>query len=137
MNEEKSMIEYKESKGIFGWLKSKFEKFKEKLRTAKDMPESKKDGIEGQELFEEDLDKVQGGIPLEAVNLEELKSDLGITEPKPWNLTEEEQEIVEDGYEEVRATYNQPEQEEQELFEEDLDKITAGHPIIEDDEYSI
>ncbi len=63
-------------------------------------------------------------------------ADLGITEPKTWNLTKEEQELVEDGYEEIRATYNQQEQEEQELFEEDLDKITAGHPIIDEDEYS-
>ena len=135
MNEEKSMVEYKESKGILGWLKSRFEKIKEKFRTTRNEQRENKENREEQELFEEDLDKVPGGIPFEAVNMEELKVDLGLTEPKSWNLTEEEQEIVEDGYEEIRASYNQQEQEEQELYEEDLDQITAGHPIV-DDEYS-
>ena len=136
MNEEKAMVEYKESKGIFGWLKSKFEKLKERFNTKRNEQGKNKENQEEQELFEEDLDNVPGGIPLEVVDIEELKADLGITEPKSWNLTEEEQELVEDGYEEIRASYNQQEQDEQELFEEDLDKITAGHPIIEDDGYS-
>ena len=131
MNEEKSMIEYKESKGIFEWLKSRFEKLKERFKHTKDSKELKTERQDEKELFEEDLDKVPGGIPLEAVDIEELKADLGISEPKSWNLTEEEQELVEDGYEEIRATYNQ---EEQELFEEELDEVKAGFPIVEDEQ---
>ena len=138
MNEEKSMVEYKESKGILGWLKSKFEKLKERFSSTRKTEESKKESQDEQELYEEDLDNVLAGIPFEPelVNIDELIKDLDIEEPKSWNLTEEEQELVEDGYEEIRASYNQQEQDEQELFEEDLDKITAGHPIIEDDEHS-
>ena len=136
MNEEKSLTEYKESKGLFQWLKSKFEKLKERFRSTRNMEELKNESQGGQEFFEEDLDKVTGGIPLKTVDKEELMADLGISEPNSWNLTEEEQEIVEDGYEEIRKANSQAEQDGKELFEKDLDNVTAGHPIIEYDEYS-
>ena len=125
MNEEKSMVEYKESKGILGWLKSKFEKFKERFSPKTNIEEVKNTDKDEQELFEEDVDKVEGGSPFEAVDIEGLKADLGIAEPKSWELTEEEKAIA-----------NSPIEHEEELFEEDLDKITAGHPIIDEDEYS-
>lgn len=135
MNEDKSMTEYKENKGIFQWLKSKLEKLKEKFRPK---VEPKKDIEEGPGLTAEQLDVVQGGFPDRSVlDYEELGEKINnLQEPTSWNLTEEEQEIVEDGYQEIKARYSQYEQEEQELFEEDLDKITAGHPIIDEDEYS-
>ena len=129
---EKQLTEYKERNGMFQWLKSKFEKLKEKFRPTRDT-QIKSENEDSQELFEEELDEVKGGIPIKVVDKEELMSDLKITEPKSWNLTEAEQEIVEDGYEEIRESYDQQEQDEQELFEEDLDKITAGHPIIDDE----
>ena len=126
MNEEKSMVEYKESKGIFGWLKSKFENLKERFSTTRKTEESKKESQEEQELYEEDLDNVLAGIPFEPelVNVDELINDLSKEEPKSWELTDEEKEIA-----------NSP-IEHDELTEEDLDQITAGHPIIEDDEHS-
>lgn len=134
MNEDKSMIEYKEGKGIFQWLKSKFEKLIEKFRPK---VEVKKDIEEGSGFTAEELEAVQGGFPDRSVlDYEELEAKINnLQEPSSWNLTEEEQEIVDEGYEEIRARYSQQEREEQELFEEDLDKITAGHPIIDEDEY--
>ena len=135
MNEEKSMTEYKEQKGIFQWLKSKFEKLKEKFRPTKNVQEIKNESQDGQELFEEDLDKVKGGIPLKTVDKEELMADLGI-EPKSWELTEEQLDEIKAGYPNVNPEQYQQKQDEQELSEEELDKITAGHPIIDDDEHS-
>lgn len=120
MNEEKAMTEYKEQKGLFQWLKSRFEKLKERFKP-KPKTETKKESQEGQELFEEDLDKVKGGIPLKSVDIEELKADLGIIEPKYWELTEEQKEFANS-------------QSEQELSEEELDEVKAGFPIVEDDQ---
>lgn len=90
------------------------------------MQEVKKESQEEQELSEEELDKVLGGIPFdpELVNVDELMNDLTMEERKSWELTDEEKEIA-----------NSP-IEQDELTEEDLDKITAGHPIIEEDENS-
>ena len=126
MNEEKSMIEYKETKGILGWLKSKFEKIKERFSPKASIEEVKKTNQEEQGLTAEELDKVLAGIPFdpELVNVDELIESLSKEEPKSWELTEEEKEIA-----------NSPIEHDDELFEEDLDKITAGHPIIDDDEY--
>lgn len=128
MNEEKSMVEYKESKGILGWLKSKFEKLKERFSPTRNEQGENKENQEEQELSEQELDTVLAGLPFEPelVNVDELINDLAMEEPKSWELTDEEKEIA-----------NSPIQhDEDELTEEDLDKITAGHPIIEDDEYS-
>ena len=133
MKEEKEMVEYKESRGIFGWLKSKFEKLKDRFSPK---TEIKRQDEEGPGLTAEQLEVAKGGYPDTSVlDFEELESKINnLQEPKSWNLTEEEQEIVDGGYEEIRASYNK--KDEQEMFEEDLDKITAGHPIIEEDEYS-
>ena len=125
MKEDKSMIEYKESKGILQWLKSKFEKLKEKFRPK---VEVKKDIEEGPGFTEEQLEVAQGGFPDRSVlDYEELEEKINnLQEPKSWELTEEE-----------RKSANSPiEKGEEELFEEDLDKITAGHPIIDEEEYS-
>ena len=103
MNEEKSMVEYKESRGIFGWLKSKFEKLKEKIKPTKNISKTSNKINEGQELFEGDLDKVNCAIPFEFVDENELMSDLGIKEPKSWDLTKEQKEVVEEGFEEIRT----------------------------------
>lgn len=124
MNEDKSMIEYKEHKGIFQWLKLKFEKLKEKFRPK---VEAKKDIEEGPGFSPEELEVVQGGFPDRSVlDYDELEARINnLQEPKSWELSEEEKKIA-----------NSPiEKEENELFEEDLDKITAGHPIIDEDEY--
>ena len=127
MREEKSMVEYKESKGILGWLKSKFEKLKERFSQKTNIDEVKETNQEEQGFTAEELDKVLGGIPFdpELVNVDELIGDLSKEEPKSWELTEEEKKIA-----------NSPIEHDDELFEEDLDEITAGHPIIDDDEYS-
>ena len=132
---EKQLTEYKEQKGLFQWLKSKFEKLKEKFRPK---VEAKKDVEDGPGFTEEQLEVVQGGFPDRRVlDYEELEAKVNnLQEPNSWDLTEEEQEIVEEGFKEIRATYNQDEKEEDELFEENLDKITAGHPLIDEDEYS-
>ena len=132
MNEDKSIIEYKEQKGIFQWLKSKFEKLKEKFRPK---AESKKDIEDGPGFTEEQLEVVQGGFPDRSVlDYEELEAKVNnLQEPNPWDLTKEEQEIVEKGFEEIRTANNK---EEDELFEENLYEAKAGHPIIDEDEYS-
>ena len=44
MNEEKSMIEYKEPRGLFQWLKSRFEKIKEKFRPKEKVQERRTQG---------------------------------------------------------------------------------------------
>lgn len=125
MNEEKSMVEYKESKGILGWLKSRFEKIKEKFRPSRNQQDLTKQNQEEQELSEQELDKVLAGLPFEPelVNVDELMEDLGMEERKSWELTDEEKEIA-----------NSPiEHDKDELTEEELEQITAGHPIIDDD----
>ena len=79
-------------------------------------------------MAEEELDRVLAGLPFEPelVNVDELMKDLGMEERKSWELTDEEKEIA-----------NSPiEHNEDELTEEELEQITAGQPIIEDDEYS-
>ena len=119
--DEKQLTEYKEQKGIFQWLKSKFEKLKEKFMPKRSMQELKNESQDDQELFEADLDQVQGGIPLSAVDIEELMADLGNTEPKSWELTEEQLEEV-----------NKKEVND-ELSEEELDEVKAGQPIIDEE----
>ena len=131
MNEEKSMIEYKESRGLFHWLKSRFEKIKEKFRPKEEVQETKEQ--EEGELFEEQLDEVLAGRDPNLIDFEEEKAKIDKLDHKPWELTEEQKQVVEEGYEQLRK---RAERSEDELHEDDLDKITAGHPIIEDDEYS-
>jgi len=134
MNEEKSMVEYKESRGILGWLKSKFEKLKDKFRPTKNIEEPKKQNPEDGELSVEQLDEVMAGIDPNLIDFEEVKAKIDNLETKSWELTEEEQIPVQEGFEEIRARSNQ--QEEQEMSLKELNKITAGHPIIDEDEYS-
>lgn len=62
MDEEKSMIEYKESKGIFQWLKSKFEKLKEKFRPKAN--EIKTDEVLEESLSEEELENTMAGFDI-------------------------------------------------------------------------
>ena len=118
--DEKQLTEYKEPKGILQWLKSKFEKLKEKFRLTKNV-EVKSANEFGEELSEDELDKVRGGIPLKAVDLEELMADLGNVEPKSWELTEEQLEEV------------NKEQDNDELSEEELDEVKGGQPIIDEE----
>jgi len=132
MNDEKSMIEYKESKGILGWLKSKFERLKEKFRTKEKVQETKEQ--EEGELSVEQLKGVMAGIDPNLIDFEEEKAKIDNLETMSWKLTEEDQIPVKEGFEEIRARNNK---QKGELTLEELDKITAGHPIIEDDEYSI
>ena len=131
MNEEKQLTEYKESKGIFNWLKSKFEKLKEIFSSKKNLEsEQEKQDWSKDELTEEELDDVKGGIPIptKVVDKEELMADLGIKEPKSWELTKSEQEAAN-----ARDTEKTPDLEEGELTEEELDEIKGGQPIIDEE----
>ena len=133
--EEKSLEEYKEQKGIFQWIKSTFAKLKERFRPTKNVGETQNTRQEEGELSEEQLDSVKAGYPDHSVlDFDELEAEIDGLKPKSWDLTTEEQEKVEEGYEEIRAAYDQPKQDEQELTEEELDDVKAGQPII-DDEY--
>lgn len=135
--EEKSLEEYKEQKGLFQWLKSTFEKLKERFRPTKNVGKFQKTSQEEGELSEEQLDSVKAGYPDHSVlDFDELEAEIdNLVEPKSWDLTPEQHEKVEEGYEEIRTANNQVEQGEHELSEEELDAVKAGQPII-DDEYS-
>lgn len=127
MKEEKAITKYEEPKGLIQWLKSKFEKLKQKFKV---VPQAQKANFEGDELSEDELDKVKAGFSLKEVDMEELMADLGMKDSKSWDLTKEQKNNVEKGYEEIKAS------DEHELSEEELDKVIAGQPIIDDDEYS-
>ena len=130
MNEEKSMVEYKEQKGIFQWLKSKFEKLIEKFRPTQENP--KKQINEQGELSVEQLDDIRAGVHPNAINFEEKQTEINNLEPKPWELTEQQMETVEQGYTDIRTRSTE---QEKDLSEEELDKITAGQPRSDDNEY--
>lgn len=137
MKEEKAITKYEEPKGLIQWLKSKFEKIKQKFKI---MPKGQNDNVEKgyeeikssdeHELSEEELDKVKAGFSLKEVDMEELMADLGMKDLKSWDLTKEQKNDVEKGYEEIKAL------DEDELSEDELDKVIAGQPLIEDDEYT-
>ena len=114
MNEDKSMVEYKEQKGLLNWLKTKFESFKEKFGFKKQVQQNN----ESKELTEEELDKVTAGYPSQDVEQNE----------KSWVLTEEQ-----------KREANEPttKNDSTELSIEELDKITAGVPIVEEDDLSL
>lgn len=132
--EEKSLTEYKERKGFFQWIKSRFEKLKERFSPAKKVDEHQKENQNGPGFTPEDLDVVTAGYPNPSVlDFDEQKAKIdNLVEPKPWELTPEQHEKVEEGYEEIRAESNQ---DEQELTVEELDEVMAGQPRV-DDEYS-
>jgi len=135
--EEKSMIQYKEPKGPFQWLKTQFKKLKEIFGPK---PEVKKGINQGPGLTPEQLEVAEGGFPDRSVldydELEAKKNSLQeLEEPKSWDLTGEEHKIVEEGYEKIRATNSQATQGEQdlepdELSQEDLDKVNPYQPGI-------
>jgi len=134
MNEEKSMIEYKGPKGIFQWLKSKFERLKERFSTNKNAKEIKEEIQDGVELAPEQLTQeiLQIGVPQKFINAEESKAKIDSLKSNPWTLNEEEKKEVEKGYEDI----NNNNQENGEILLEDADKIIAGHSIIEEDGFS-
>ena len=114
MKEENALVEKKEPKGLFQWLKSKFEQLKEKFSTAKNVEQESQEIPEG-EMSLNELDEIKAGIPLEALNNDEQK---------PWDLTQEQKETVEKGYEEIKN----------EMSLEELDNVKAGQPTIDDNE---
>lgn len=131
MNEEKSMTEYNEKKGLFQWIKARFEKLKEKFRPKKEI---KKEFNEGPGITAEDLDVVKGDYPNPSVlNFDELEAEINnLEEKRTWELTEEEKLPVQEGFEEIRARNNNSVKDGQELLQEELDNITAGYPIIDE-----
>lgn len=134
--EEKSLKEYKEQKGFVQWIKSTFEKLKERFRPTRNVGQVQNTNSKEGELSEEQLDNVKAGYPdPNILDFDAIKSEidnLQVSEPKTWDLTPEEQQKVEEGYEEIRTTNNQ---DEQELTAEELDDVKAGRHII-NDEYS-
>lgn len=135
--EEKSLTEYKEQKGFFQWIKSRFEKLKERFSSVKKVDEHQKESQDGPGFTPEDLDVVKGGYPNHSVlDFDALEAEIdSLVEPKTWELAPEQHEKVEEGYEEIRTAHNQPKQDEQELTVEELDEVKAGKPRV-DDEYS-
>lgn len=119
MKEENALVEKKEPKGLFQWLKSKFEQLKEKFSTAKNVEQESQEIPEG-EMSPNELDEIKAGIPLEALNNDEQK---------PWDLTQEQKETVEKGYEEIKNEMSQGE-----MSLEELDNVKAGQPTIDDNE---
>ncbi len=119
MKEENALVEKKEPKGLFQWLKSKFEQLKEKFSTAKNVEQESQEIPEG-EMSLNELDEIKAGIPLEALNNDEQK---------PWDLTQEQKETVEKGYEEIKNEMSQGE-----MSLEELDNVKAGQPTIDDNE---
>lgn len=82
---------------------------------------------EGPGLTPEQLKVAEGGYPDTSVlDYDKLEAKINnLEESKSWDLTEEQQEVVEEGYEEIKARNNQQEQEElapDELIAEQLDK---------------
>ena len=131
--EEKSLTEYKEQKGFFQWLKSRFEKLKERFSPVKKVDEHQKESQDGPGFTPEDLDVVKGGYPDHSVlDFGELEAKIDGLKPKSWDLTPEQHEKVEEGYKEIRTANNQAKQDESELTEDELDKVKAGQPIIDD-----
>lgn len=133
--EEKALIEYKEQKGLFQWLKSRFEKLKEVFKSSKNQPESKKESFEEQELSAEDLEVVEGGYPNnDVIDFEERKAKIDNIKPrKSWELTAEQLAEVKASYPKVNSNTNletsHEQENEQELTEEELDNVIAGQPI--------
>ena len=119
MKEENALVEKKEPKGLFQWLKSKFEQLKEKFSTAKNVEQESQEIPEG-EMSLNELDEIKAGIPLEALNNDEQK---------PWDLTQEQKETVEKGYEEIKNEMSQGE-----MSLEELDNVKAGQPTIDENE---
>lgn len=119
MKEENALVEKKEPKGLFQWLKSKFEQLKEKFSIAKNVEQDPQEISEG-EMSLNELDEIKAGIPLEALNNDEQK---------PWDLTQEQKEAIEKGYEEIK---NEMSQDEMSL--EELDNVKAGQPTINNNE---
>lgn len=119
MKEENALVEKKEPKGLFQWLKSKFEQLKQKFSTAKNVEQDSQKIPEG-EMSLNELDEIKAGIPLEALNNDEQK---------PWDLTQEQKETVEKGYEEIKNEMSQGE-----MSLEELDNVKAGQPTIDDNE---
>ena len=129
MNEEKSIVPHNGKKGPFQWLKDRLEKLKDKFRPK---AEIKKQADEEPGFTPEQMDVVTGGYPnsdvLDYGKLGEVIDNL--QGGKPWDLANAERQTVEEGFEEIRRRAG-----EQELSLEDAYKITAGHPIIEGEEY--
>jgi len=128
---ENQLTEYKEQKGIFQWLKFKFEKLKEIFSSKNKLEiEQEKQDWSKYELTEEELEDVKGGIPIptKVVDEEELMADLGIKEPKSWELTEEELDEVKAGTPEPTTVID-----EGELTEDELDEVKGGQPIIDEE----
>ena len=123
MNEEKSMIEYKERKGPFQWLKAQFEKLKEKFRPK---IEVKKEIDEGPGFTEEDLEVVKGGYPNPNVlDFDEIREELSnLQEKRTWELTEEEKIPVQEGFEEIRSRNS--DQDKDEFSQEELEIEDKG-----------
>lgn len=134
VEEKKSLIEYKEQKGFFQWLKSRFEKLKERFSPVKKVDKHQKESQDGPGFTPEDLDVVKGGYPDHSVlDFDALEAEIdSLVEPKPWELTPEQHEKVEEGYEEIRTAHNQPKHDEQELTVEELDEVKAGQLITDD-----
>ena len=122
MNEEKSMIEYKEQKGILNWLKSKFEKLKERFRPVKEVKKEEDNEVG---LSIEELEKVQAGYPNpNVIDFDERKATIESLGKKSWELTEEQKEIAN----------SQTTHHDDELSIEELEEIKAGMPIVEDEQ---
>ena len=109
-------------------------KLAEKLSPAKKVDEHQKESQNELGFTPEDLDVVKGGYPNHSVlDFDALAAEIdSLVEHKPWELTPEQHEKVEEGYEEIRAENNQ---DEQELTVEELDEVKAGQHRV-DDEYS-
>lgn len=77
------------------------------------------------------MDVVTGGYPnSDVLDYGKLKEAIDNLEgEKPWDLTNAERKKIEEGFEKIRRGGGQ------ELSLRDADKITAGHPIIEGEEY--
>ena len=124
MEEEKSLIEYKEQKGLLGWLKSRIEKIKEKFKPKQ---ENKKERPEEPGFTEQEMDVVEGGYQNpQALDMDERKAKIdAMNERKTWEITEEVKKEVEKGYEEIREASKQQEEELEpdQLTEDELEQV--------------
>ncbi len=139
MSEEKSLKKYNEKKGFIQWLKSGFEKLKERFSPAKDVEQSQPNREEGEELSEEQLDDIRAGYPNpDVLDIDSIKNTIDNIQPKsnPWELTKEELDQVKAGYPNIAPEEYQPKQGEQELSQEDLDSVIAGQPYTNSEQES-
>ncbi len=117
---ENQLIEYKKTRSPFQWLKNAFNKLTERFKK----PQNATAKVDDMELSDELLDNVKAGFPLSESELHHS-----------WDLTNEQLSKVHDNYPNVINQVQSTDlKESDELSAEELDKITAGNPILDDPE---